>query len=130
MISCSVLPSWSALCSDSPWSAGSTLIPPRHPPSFSARQETVRLPWSLCDPAAREETPAPGRDHRREGGRGGKDAGHVPPVQERAEAVAGEDAEPQHETEQGEEGSSVVNSAAREISSVHISTDLSFIHLY
>ena len=30
----------------------------------------------------------------------GRYAGHVSPVEERSEAVAGEDAEPQHETEQ------------------------------
>ena len=56
---------------------------------------------------------------------GGRNAGHVPPVQERAEAVAGEDAEPQHETEEGEEGSSVVDGAVREISSVQFCPDLS-----
>ena len=72
----------------------------------------------------------PGETTEEEEVEGRRDAGHVPPVQERAEAVAGEDAEPQHETEQGEEGSSVVNGAVKEISSVHISTDLSFIHLY
>ena len=48
----------------------------------------------------------------------GRYAGHVSPVEERAETVAGEDAEPQHETEQRQESSSVVDGAEREISKI------------
>ena len=58
----------------------------------------------------------PGETTEEEEVEGGRNAGHVPPVQERAEAVAGEDAEPQHEAEEREEGSSVVDGARREIS--------------
>ena len=47
-----------------------------------------------------------------------RDAGHVSPVEERPEAVAGEDAEPQHQTEQRQEGSSVFDGAEREISRI------------
>ena len=50
--------------------------------------------------------------------KGRRNAGHISPVQQRTEAVTGEDAESQHQTEQGQEGSSVVDGAEREISSV------------